>query len=260
MTNNSDGLTPTLRPQLGVGWNRALPAAFGFGNCWTPDGVNDYFTVPRLLTTSVPNEWSFEFWFKLNTITANQKGHINIVFVNGQYLRIHYEAMLNLYVSVGATAYLINTPMVTGSVGDRVFISVALKSGILNVYCNGLLKSSISMPTTLTSTISTFEIGRLFNGSPAFHSVDEFRYYHREVTFEDHFVSYNSGIGNNPARTEGLRCWLTFENFESLDFSQVQDGSDMGIGIMDVSGMSNHAKPFNMDTNPASPTYVLKPF
>ena len=60
--------------------------------------------------------------------------------------------------------------------------------------------------------------------------------------------------------TENLMVWYKFEKFENLDFSSFQDNSDIRLGIRDLSGKNRHAFPVNMDINPASPTYVIKPF
>jgi len=76
MTNNSDGLSPTLRPQLGVGWNRALPTPFGFDNGFEGNG-SGYFVIPRLIGTMVPNDVTFEVYFK-NTKAAIQNNFFQI--------------------------------------------------------------------------------------------------------------------------------------------------------------------------------------
>ncbi len=73
-------------------------------------------------------------------------------------------------------------------------------------------------------------------------------------------TNYNSGIGNNPSRTEGLFLWFKFDQLETLDFSLAQDGSNMQLGIRDISGHDNHGLiNGTMDTNPVSPTFVLQP-
>jgi hypothetical protein len=95
------------------------------------------------------------------------------------------------------------------------------------------------------------------NGNAA---MDEFRIYKKLITSEQFNMDYNAGVCNNPFETESLLVWYKFEAFELLDFSDLQDGSDIRIGIRDHSGNNYHAQPFSMDTNPASPNYVLKAF
>jgi len=89
---------------------------------------------------------------------------------------------------------------------------------------------------------------------------DEFRMYKRCLTKAEAARHWNNGRGDNPSNTEDLVFWFRFQEFEMLDFSVTQDGSDLRLGIRDYSGNKNHAFPIGMDTNPNSPGYVLKPF
>lgn len=90
--------------------------------------------------------------------------------------------------------------------------------------------------------------------------MDEFRFYDATLSEAQILSNYNSGIGANPCVTEFLKVWFQFEQFEMLDFSALQDGSDVQLGIKDMSNHHNHGMPINLDTNLMSPTYVLKPF
>jgi hypothetical protein len=84
--------------------------------------------------------------------------------------------------------------------------------------------------------------------------------YSEALTDTDIVTNYNGGLGNNPVKTETLFVWYIFEKFEMVDFSKLQDGSDLRIGMRDQSGKNNHAQPINLDTNINSSTYVIKSF
>lgn len=247
MQSNSDGLSPGLKPFLGVGHNRALPAPFGFDNGFQGVGTGTYFTIPNMIGKSFPDEICFEWWFKVASYssqrfvyfnnTVNDKS-ISIDGYNGAIQTTNYGFSGNNSILDGNT-YLINVNY----------------GPIIQTYINGLLRS--------TDNNNNFNSGLTFNQIRILNipsKFDEFKIYNRKLSSSEIILNYNDGNGNNPCVTEHLLLWYRFEKFELLDFSPLQDGSDIHLGIRDFSGKNNHALPFNMDTDPASPTYVLKPF
>src|SRR5437868_14689319 len=66
-----NGLRPGLRAFKGVGWNRALPAPFGFTKGIAPDGVNDYLSIPSFAGKSFYTSGTIEFWLN-RTSSASQ--------------------------------------------------------------------------------------------------------------------------------------------------------------------------------------------
>lgn len=256
MTNNSDGLSPTLRPQLGVGWNRALPAAFGFDNAYKGDGVNDYFNVPIAANPfTSPNAWTIEFW--LDNTTAAGSGGIfemrdasNAEIINGDIVSNNIRCPLS--VLSGSSISIPTTKIhyvATWNYTTKLYAR----------YVNGVLSNQGTFSQTY-STVVTFQIGQRGGGGSFGQPLDEFRIYNKEISAYEVLLNYNSGAGNNPAATEFLEVWFKFQAFETLDFSLAQNNSDLRLGMRDYSGKNRHGQPFNMDTNPASSTYVLKPF
>ena len=73
--------------------------------------------------------------------------------------------------------------------------------------------------------------------------IDEFRLYNRAISDVEIVTNYNNGVGYNASITEDLLFWYKFEKYENLDFSVLQDGSDLITGIRDISGKNNHALP-----------------
>lgn len=258
MVNNSDGLTPTLRPQLGVGWNRALPAPFGFDNGIQGDGVNDNLSIINLTTISYPI--SVEFWINYNSVTSSQYvpffslGNLN----TGTFLRALWTKSNSLlYVQVTGAEPGLLLP-ITDVLNHFVFNLYATS---YEFYKNGVKTLSASVASSAPVNLNYFKILKSENqGYYNNNLMDEFRIYKKALTQTEVSLNYNNGIGNNPCETEHLLAWYKFEQFENLDFSPLQDNSDIRLGIRDLSGKNNHAQPLNMDTNPASPNYVLKPF
>lgn len=262
MTNNSDGLSPTLRPQLGIGWNRALPAPFGFDNGMFPDGVNDYMSVPNLIGKVIPNNFTVVYWTKFPATVSDLGGVFRLV------------SNMNLMISRSQSPLTINTALTDVGTGISYALPSDTKKGMVGFgfdlvgqlcnYFNPAAYGDIakSIATSVGATITKFEFYTAgdFTTQNSNAGIDEFRFYKKRLTKGEYELDYNGGVGNNPFETENLLCWFKFEQFETLDFSALQDGSDMRLGIRDLSGNKNHGLPVNMDTTPASPTYVLKPF
>lgn len=253
-----NGLNPKIRGVKGVGFNRALPAPFGFGN-----GIvakNSSVRVPGLERGwQYTSDCSFEFWTRCNA--GNGSGLF--------FIWAYIQKTPNPVVSVN---YNVNGPLGMGSTdgsyqtagglhnydGSRQHIVYSANGdGKYRVYYNGTYQSTL--PGQLNSFVP--DVFNLFSSGTAANSpYDEVRFYDKPLSPEEVFLNYNGGIGANPSVTEHLLFWYQFEKFEVLDFSALQDGSDIRLGIRDMSNKNNHGLPINMDTNPASPTYSLQPF
>lgn len=262
MTNNSEGLSPTLRPQLGVGWNRALPAPFGFDNGIYPDGVNDYLVIPgfegKRILDMLP--LTMEFWFT-GALPTNY-GVFRIFFSDTAIIFRQFVQSGGGYVTAdGSVANNTNISLQTFS--PRAKYVITIENTMVSGYRN---TQSFAITATPGLFNDNYEISKFQllteNGTSRFfkNPIDEFRIYQRGFTREENILNWNDGTGNNPAKTEGLIVYYKFEEFENLDFSLLQDNSDIRLGIRDLSGNNNHAQPINMDTDPLSPYYVLKPF
>lgn len=265
MTNNSDGLSPSLRPQLGIGWNRALPGAFGFDNGLKPDGVNDYLTIPGLVGTPFPQKFSIEYWCYINTSTIGTSRFLGIFGISPSFTNIFNTTLLDNRSNWNVGLYgFDNQSGVVGAVLNSKNHIVWTYDGItLRTYLNGALNQSYTVTTNYPTVVGTARIGLGGSSYPTPYSnifLDEFRVYNTNIPESAVIANYNNGAGANPSTTENLIVWYNFQEFENIDFSALQDNSDIRLGIRDHSRKNNHALPFNMDTNPASGTYVLKPF
>lgn len=263
MINNSEGLSPTLRPQLGVGFNRALPAPFGFDNGIYPDGVNDYMTIPRLAGKTLGEilPMTIELWSK-DALPADNKSLYRIECTDGYAIESRFNETSATYFAVVAGVYV--NPQNWSKPGKWLLQIELNTAKNCKHYRNGLSTSASAYTTNdrMIETAHVVDVFYLFKGAIRHwvNPIDELRIYNRTFSDEESRLNYNGGVGENPSKTEGLIAWYKFQDFEMLDFSMLQDGSDMRLGMRDHSGQNNHALPFNMDTNPASPNYVLKPF
>ncbi|MFD0792759.1 hypothetical protein ACFQZX_03980 [Mucilaginibacter litoreus] len=262
-----NGLNPKIRGLKGVGFNRALPSSFGWGNGIWPDGTNDYLIVPKLIGKIIPPQFTVEYWSKFPDILNDLCGVFRFYGSGNSTIMIAraQKSPMQLQITIaeqGGADYC-NIP--TDTKKTMIAHSIDMLSGTASFYSPNTpvsVRSYSNLIPKAGTTIENFEFftpGR-FTTSFGNTALDEFRFYKKLITQAGFDTNYNAGSGNNPFETENLMVWFKFEKFEMLDFSELQDGSDMRLGIRDHSGNNYHAQPFNMDTNSASPTYVLKPF
>lgn len=271
MQSNSDGLSPSLRAALGIGWNRSLPAPFQFDKGVQGDGVDDHFIVPAILGQSMPAKFTIEFWAKISMNSTK------LFFIESSFGLISFfgdtSNMKLTTVNPANTTSSLSFGSLTIDASVRQHIVLSVDNGVASMYINGG-DSAGGRTSTPIGSITFFDMSYLtkfaflcgddsIRGYAAYYSnnlLNEVRFYNTNLTETQASLNYNMGVGNNPCNTENLLMWFKFGGFETLDFSPPQDGSDFRLGIRDLSGRNNHAQPINMDTNPASGTYVLKPF
>lgn len=264
-----NGLNAKIRGLKGVGFARSLPSAFGFDNGIQPDGSNDYMIVQPILGKSVPTALTMEWWTYNDT---SYQGYIfsiydsvNNLSVNGNIDGPGRHHRFDTSAGVGIS---VPWDSVDDNKRTHMLLAVDTTKDRFDIYSDGLLvyQGVAGSPGDINRAIpKLFSKCEFFRYAP-FGSIysnllmDEFRLYSTALRDDQVITNYNNRMGNNPCETEHLLIWHKFEKFETLDFSPLQDGSDMRLGIRDMSGKNNHSQPFNMDTNPASPTYVIKPF
>lgn len=245
-----------LRAKKGVGYGRALPSAFGFDNGIYPDGSDDYLSISYKSIMTYP--FTLEFWIK--GLPSQEQ---SILYFSDATTSFN----LTIY-SNGFEAYINNRYAATAAGSSNLlrpdrnhFILSFNASGTASIYINGLLLTAY-----LNSYIPTLGVPVFFgisknNDARKFkYPTDDYRVYNKELSKIEALFNYNNGLGSNPKTTENLKLWLQFQQFETLDFSEAQDNSDLRLGIRDMSGNNNHAQPINMQTNPALAGYVLQPF
>lgn len=251
-----NGLNPKIRGPKGVGFGRALPAPFGFGN-----GI--YSTTGTLSIPSFMNgvfvqqpPFTIEFWSKCNA------GHSSSLFWYWIAMeRSAPPAIVNgLDINGGLGIHSSDNSYQGGSDLDfdgtyQQLVWSFDDSGTCNTYYNGKFVD-LRYGQFNPYFPDTFHIN--FNSQAG--GMDEFRYYSKALRTDQVLLNYNNGNGANPCETEFLSCWLQFEKLEMLDFSIFQDGSDNKVGFRDISGKNNHGLPNSLDIDPSSPTYILKPF
>jgi hypothetical protein len=268
-----NGLNPKIKGPKGAGFGRALPSAFGFDNGIKPDGVDDYLQIPSLIGKAIPHFWTIEFWVYMDTPMPSFQGWIEIHDNSGSgemRLQGQPDSVNDDFQFIGSTGGIVMGLSSPGKcirgAKNHIILTFDIDGSAINCILNGNISTKVSEPVSkvVDPYLGTFQLFNLFvlssQGLYSNKLVDEFRMYSEVLSNEDIVINYNQGIGGNPCKTENLFVWYKFEEFENLDFSTMQDGSDIRLGVRDLSMKNNHAQPFNMDTNPTSETYALQTF
>lgn len=259
MTNNSDGLSPTLRPQLGKAFGRALPAPFQFANGIKFDGVNDLLVgtpVARGLTLGTNDELAVECW--VNPSVGSSNAHFLYLQNESSEYVSGFKGGIRAAIG-GATVNLSNIFTLTGTRNHFASSYSKVNGGYcwINGIQNGTFASGYSVKL---NNISYFCVGaaddtygRIPVGNFVYRCnrlIDELRIYDRAMSFDEARINYNSGIGENPSKTEGLWGWWNFEEAEDpalLFPGGLPGGWPAGAyGIRDKSGNGRHLYQLNM--------------
>lgn len=259
-----NGLNPKIRGPKGVGYGRALPAPFSFGKGLVPpDSSGNYLLITRLINKTWPIEGSIEFWMNVVSNTRAQRD-IQIQFNDGSNITVgaYVQSQPGFFCSSHMSSGI--QSLGTYHLDSKYHYCFMWDSSKVYAWGNALIPNTIATDN-LSSPINLNILGVALCGqidglNCSNSKLDELRFYNKKLSIEELLQNDNSGAGNNPSTTENLFAWFQFEKFETLDFSTTQDNSDLRLGIKDVSGNFNHAQVIGMDTNPASGTYVLKPF
>ena len=121
-----------------------------------------------------------------------------------------------------------------------------------SLFSSGEFTQSISVETNNFPLLSGWiGAGRYANGSlPSYYAPNvkfsRFILLDRKWTLPEHRYLYNNANGNDPQSNLGIIVDIHCNFAEILDFSTLQDGSDMRIGCRDYSGFNRHGEIINI--------------
>lgn len=245
------GLNNIPASEKGVNFGKPRPAAFGFQNGYQGDGVNDYFEAAGVDLENGRYQ-TYEFWVNIPATITTNSAIVGFYTPIGQHVSIHINTNKNLVCNTfgrSITASMLangkNHVVITSTFG-----TTELPYSGWIMFVNGVRVSANTnnLNSNDFTNYNRVTIGRNQSVPSSIVLFDEFRYYDRILTLDEIRLLYNSGYGNNPINLQNLMLWYRFNEFISTNKMQDFSGSNF-----DLTG-------YNMDTNPSSPNYVLKPF
>jgi hypothetical protein len=268
-----NGLKPSVRSFKGVGFNRALPSAFDFGNAVVGDGVNDElrgdFTdiegIERITVEMFVNkkDLSFREGFLLLQVNGTGVFTLSSAATTGKaeaYFGNSPTGGTSIDASIGFCHYIWMFDFVNKRIRKVVNPTPnnisAQPWGVNQSALPGV--SAISAVRYLKATAShDLNAGVYARGK---NPIGDIRVYKELLTDDQLFLNYNGGIGENPCVTEHLLWWHKMEAYEAVDYSSGKDGSDLRPSIKDSTPNNRHVYAVNMITDPTNAAYTIKPF
>lgn len=221
----------------------AFKSNFPFGNGWTGDGSNDYFTIPYLVGVDVTG-YSLELWMKGIRTPSNNGVCLGwrdsagaIIFIVG--LVSGSSASFRSYVE----GYNINP---SADALKKNYVYTQITAADTSFYLNGAAVTT--RPKNSTRTFGTPYIGFTANLNYLKDAlVDEFRVYKRHLSAAEQSKNYNNGNGAEPFDATDMIIRYKMEKYEQLDFSAAQDGSDIRWGVRNHGSIPHaHAQIINV--------------
>jgi hypothetical protein len=244
---------------------RVLKQNFQFGKGFLSNVVNAYISVPNVASMISPTlPFTILAWAK----PAN--AHIGIFTLrnalNNVPIDIHFDAT-NAIETYRATPIGAGTQIGAGGSTQFNFYPEINQRSFVGIDYNGVDSFSRfgnalfeSWPYTMES--SPFNGLFLGLGQRAgniySNGIDEVVVYNRLITTQERLYIYNNRSGNEPATLTGCVGWYHLDKAEILDFSALQNGTDLRAGMRDYSGNNNHGEFVNVPagTNAERVAYV----
>ena len=261
MAENSVFSNETGQVMFGSGGNiYKVPYSFGkaFANRM---GLNNYIKIDGLNLSQYCNiiQWVrcphftrsglVHPFINLQT-TAFDNLIINAATVNAGYLGLSKNASIT-----NGSIYMINSLYFNSDFPQiQMCLSFIAKQNGISVGRNGTRAVTTTYSATNLDAFRSIYIGaaRFSNGElmNSFARQDTLHnrltIFNRELSVDEYLYYVSNQNGNNPQSTVGIEIDLKCDFAEILDFSVLQNGSDMRVGVRDYSDNHRHGQIMNL--------------
>ena len=212
---------------------KAMKQNYNFGNAIYNAGINTiYIEVPYMVGRSTSQDMSVFMYLKNKRLT--QGGFFQILNAAGHL----FQASTDAFVDTHRFDYV--TAVATGlrsSPGKYINIAAIVSNKSVTAFLNNSSQTGVVPTGVVVSNITKFRIGISGNrGNSTLSiymtsSIATFEYYERALPASEVTYRYSGGLGREVFSTNKLLLKYDFLYAEILDFSELQDGSDMRVGI-----------------------------
>lgn len=241
--------------------DRIIKQPYEFGNAFQNRmGLNNYILIGGLNLTQYYDALLWKFH---NYVSSTYYNAFSLKNTNNDWYSVDtYRSVDNVTIynvfnkNQNSAASNLSTSLVgsqtTSNQTDLRRVSVLASN--INTNQRGNSKASSLSTQTNSFAIKEIYIGgsRPSNGTtPTYYSsasdrTNRFLLYSREISPEEFSFYYNNRLGNDPQSLNSLEIDLKCDFAEILDFSALQDGSDMRVGCRDYSGFNRHGEIMNL--------------
>lgn len=187
--------------------------------------INGDFTI---IVIGIPLEADRGHWGVYNNGLINQNnqvisGHMNSTGPNYNFWKNEHSGF---------------PQFAGGKINGLIYACAAYSNGLLR-FVNNTTNLIVSINTTLIDRSNPiFRIGSTFSATSTRAGLNfktaEVYIFNRALAANEIQYHYNNGLSNNLQNTTGLIHKILLDTYEILDFSVLQDSSDMGIGFRNI--------------------------
>lgn len=215
---------------------KVMKQNYNFGKALIDTTTSIYINVNTVPISLVDKAFSIINWEKTGVVSGRFYGVMedssNYLDVNnnvgGDYLwrlfKLGKQTLLSAG-SVGAT----NTQYYSAYRQDSLGSGVAINGSA--IVSNTLIHDY--------NQLSQILIGRGALSIPSNSKGSYFSLYNRKISDVEINYAYGNGLGNEPFNSLGLLLLYKFDIAEILDFSAIQDGSDLRVGVRNYGSIAN---------------------
>jgi len=237
--------------------SRIIKQPYEFGNALYATTFENYIKIANLNIPLIPSTelfWSRDNNSDLSSNISTRKSPTT----NNNYTRYvtggTVRFSLNGYSEYGINQIFGNYPVVLE--GDVNFFATVLGEASGLNRCNAsIVTSNYNRGLIVDQTTSLIYLG-IISGTTQpespyalknkLHAIGRYIVYSRILTSAEISYYYNNKLGSEPQSTAGLEIDLHNDFAEILDFSALQNGSDMRVGCRDYSGFNRHGEIMNL--------------
>lgn len=229
--------------------NRIIKQPYEFGNAFQNRmGLNNYIKISGL---------NFNFADTTDLMWINESGTGNLYYITKKASTQNYNTtrIANSLMFVRNNSSIINTVSWATSLGIHLIGVKTNSTGSLCSFNNITSSQSSGFQHIIQSIFTDIIIGgtvtsetsslvpSIYNTTAKF---NRYTLYSRYLSNNEILYTYANKIGNDPQSTLNIVIDLRNDKAEIIDFSALQDGSDMRVGCRDYSGFNRHGEIMNL--------------
>ena len=231
---------------------------YEFGNAFQNKmGLNNYIEISGLNLSQYYSIFNWNYRSDISNLTT---GIYNVQNSNlDNYIYRYYDAGLTAqgaympknsdYGATSIIPYNTNT-----KIGAYSFSCAICNSDNVNQHYQNSFAYSQAVTQTNLFPITKIWLGAHRNSNGATPNnytsnivkINRFTFFNRQISSGEYLFAYNNKVGNDFQSNLGIEIDLLCNFAEILDFSMLQNGSDMRVGCRDYSGYNRHGEIINL--------------